>query len=212
MADTRWTKRQTGAMLAYGWAEWTENEDSAEDTELRGFALLPGEKCVLSLRNGSPTVDITAYYGNWRPETGVTSTVACTMNDTANTVTSAAHGLKVGQKIYFTTTTGGVNIGEGNFYYIVAVSDADTFQFSTAIEGAAFNITADGSNFYYLGAQLFVMGSVALGKWVAGTTTSPVLGKEEVVLEGVAAPFVVFFVKSAVTAAAFNVYAELRKA
>jgi hypothetical protein len=200
-----------GVVLAYGWLEWTENEDSRENITLDGYTLLPQEKVQLLVRNGSPTVDVTCYYGPLAAEAEPVGTMDCTMNDTANTITCTAHGYKLGQKISFGSAVGGVSAGE-ELYYIVAVPDADTLQFSVDRGGAAFNITANVANTIFHSRHTYVQGSVTVGKYASGTSTVPMTGQETVVLEGLASPIRLQVVKSAATAAAFNVYVELRKA
>jgi len=70
--------------------------------------------------------------------------VACTMNAATDTVSSTAHQLNVGDCIIFGSTTGGVS--EDTVYFVIAVPNANTFQFSVEPEGSAFNVTADGAN------------------------------------------------------------------
>ncbi len=71
---------------------------------------------------------------------------ACTMAITGNLVTDVAHGLTVGDAIEFGGTTGGVT--PHTTYYVVSTPSADTFTFSASVGGAAFTITANGSNTY----------------------------------------------------------------
>jgi len=203
-----------GQVLGRGVASWELNQNASKAVD---FSLLPsvgpGEPVILSVRNGSPTVDLTAHYGNLvqccaladMPE-GVT----CTMNDSANTVTKAGHGLQVGDAIRYATTVGGVTVGVD--YYIVETPDANTFQFSETRGGAAFEITADGSNSYSIAAEHFIQGTLTVEKFAAASSTTPVAGMEEVVLYGAAAPFRVLLTKSAAAAAAFTAYVEIRRA
>jgi hypothetical protein len=76
----------------------------------------------------------------------VSSAVACTMNATADTVTSTDHDLRIDDQVFFATSVGGVTAGTR--YYVIALTDPNTFQFSTTERGSAFNITADGTNSY----------------------------------------------------------------
>lgn len=210
---------RNGRLLAKGYAEWTENEDSLETILLdaAGGSGNPAPRIggpqhgVLVVRNGSDTVDVTVYYGHYYSIfAGDTkaSLVSCTMNATANTITSTAHGLKIGDLIIFATTAGGVTAGVE--YYVIAASDADTFQFATARGGTAFNVTADIGNSWSIQNDFAIRGNFTVEKWQAATTTVPATGCEEIYIEGAFKPMFVKIAKSAATAPAFTVYAELR--
>ncbi len=206
---------KAGQVLSRGIAEWSLNEDASKavDLPIGNWLLDPGDPVILSVRNGSAVVDLTAHYGNLRQCTMLTDPhngAACTMNDTANTVTLAAHGLEIGDAHTFGTTVGGVTVG--TLYYVVAVSDANTFQFSTARGGAAFEITADGANTLTIAREHMIQSTLTVGKFAAATTITPVTGLEEVVLYGASYPFRVLLTKSAATAAAFTAYLEIRRA
>jgi len=201
-----------GQVLARGVASWTTNEDSAEVVDLARFILDPMDKIVLAVRNGSPTVDLVAHYGNLRKLTAldpIPNTVACTVALTTDLVTKVAHGLQVGDAITFGTTTGGFVVG--TLYYVTTTPDADTFTVSTARGGGTFNIAADGANTYSIAEEHLIAGTLTVEKFVAGTSTAPITGLEEKVIDGVAAPFRVMLCKSAAAAAAFTAYVEIRR-
>lgn len=68
----------------------------------------------------------------------------CTMNPDADTVTCTGHGLSVDDIIQFRLSVGPV--AQNISYYVVAVPDADTFQFSSTLGGAVYDITESGLN------------------------------------------------------------------
>lgn len=208
--------RKAGAVLATGRVSWTTNEDAAGYLHFAGYAgLVRDEKVLFIVRNASATVDIAVSYGTPvrlvdPTNAAFSGAVACTMTAVGDTVTCTAHELVVGDVISFTGTGGGVVVG--THYFVITTADADTFQFSTARGGGAFNITPDGTNAWAPEYDLAVRGSFTVEKYVAETTTTNRLGIEEVLLEGVGSQFRMYFYKSAATAAAFNVCVELRRA
>ena len=73
-----------------------------------------------------------------------TTAIACTFQDTGDTVTKAAHGLSNGDEVSFATivTTTGIII---NTIYFVVGAATDTFQLALTEGGAAIALTTDGS-------------------------------------------------------------------
>jgi len=201
-----------GGVLGRGVASWTTNEDAAKTVDFRGFIQEPLGRVILAVRNGSAVVDLVARYGHVRKLTALATIptgVACVLTATGDTVTSAAHGLVVGDAITFSGTGGGVVAG--TVYYVTAVSDVNTFQFSAARGGTTFNITPDGTNAYTIAEEQMAMGTFTVEKFTAGTSIALIGGLEEVVIEGVHSPFRVTLTKSAATAAIFTAYVELRR-
>lgn len=70
--------------------------------------------------------------------TGATATAS------TDKVNKAAHGLVAGDRVYFTTLTGGTGLALNTNYYVVNPTTND-FQVSLTLGGAAVNITADYS-------------------------------------------------------------------
>lgn len=65
-------------------------------------------------------------------------------------ITKAAHGLAIGERIYFTGMTGGTGLALNTTYYVHSTSfAAGTFKVSTTSTGSAVDITADYSNLTY---------------------------------------------------------------
>ena len=204
-----------GQVLFRGRVSWTENEDAAKTLDVTGGPMRDysaGEKTLCSVRNESAVVDLVVKYGSFikggipdPPPSGV----ACTMNNTGDTVTSTAHGLLVGDAITFGATTGGVTVG--TVYYVIAVSDANTFQFATARGAAAFTITADGANTWSVAGEFYLQGTVTVEKFTAGSSTAAVGGLEEWVWEGGPLPGRAMFCKSAATAPAFAAFLTVKR-
>lgn len=59
------------------------------------------------------------------------------------TATATAHGLLPGDKVVFTSLTGGTGLTVGTIYYVKTVASADTFTVSATRGGAAVGITVD---------------------------------------------------------------------
>lgn len=70
--------------------------------------------------------------------TGATATAS------TDKVNKTAHGLVAGDRVYFTTLTGGTGLSLNLDYYVVN-ANANDFQVSTTLGGGAVNITADYS-------------------------------------------------------------------
>lgn len=201
-----------GEVVFRGYVGWTVNEDSMEVLDIPNFGIGTEDKYLLSVRNGSSVVGLTVNVGNMVPcysdANSPTGVVACTMNNTPNTVTAAAHGLKVGDAIKFSATAGGVTAG--TLYYVIAVSDANTFQFATGRGGSAFEITADIANTFQIAEEFFALTTFDVPAFAAESTTAPVAGLVSKIVEGWAGGRLMIE-KSAATAAAFNAYVEVRR-
>lgn len=72
------------------------------------------------------------------------SYTACTVDSTTDIITSAAHGLSNGDRIYFAATTLPGGIISTNIYYIVNTT-LNTFQVSLTSSGVVVDITSNGT-------------------------------------------------------------------
>jgi hypothetical protein len=72
--------------------------------------------------------------------------------------TATAHGMANGQAVILTVTTGLTGATSGNTYYVIN-ANANDFQLSTTVGGAALNFTADGTGF--VGKITSLIGKVA---------------------------------------------------
>ncbi len=203
-----------GEVVFRGKVDWTVNEDSMKVLDIPNLGV-GGEDFLIAIRNGSPTVDLVCNVGHMaacypalttpRGEVNVTDTA-----DVAATFTAAAHGLHVGDAIVFSGDGGGVTAGV--VYYVIATSDANTFQVSTARGGAAFNVDADHeTNTFHIAEEFFALTTIDVPKFAAGTSTAPIAGLVSTLVQGWNGGRLMFE-KSAATAAAFSAYVEVRRA
>lgn len=70
---------------------------------------------------------------------------AGTASASTNNVTSSAHGLKVGDQIYFTSLTGGTGLSLFTRYYVRVIASTSAFRVSTTPTGASVDITVNYS-------------------------------------------------------------------
>lgn len=68
-----------------------------------------------------------------------------TASASTDNITATAHGLNVGDIIYFTSLTGGAGLTTFTPYYVRVKVDANTFRVSTTLTGASINITTNYS-------------------------------------------------------------------
>ncbi|OYV99480.1 MAG: hypothetical protein B7Z62_00320 [Deltaproteobacteria bacterium 37-65-8] len=206
-----------GGVLYRGSVSWTANEDAVKTLDVPLLGLGDEDQYEVSIRNGSAVVDVTVDVGYMAPvyasDTSPRGAVACTTVDVGDKVTCVGHGLVVGDAIVFGTVAGGVVVG--TVYYVVAVIDADNFQFATARGAAAFtvDITA-GANTFTIASEFFVLTSLLVPKFVAASTTASVAGLVSRIISGW--PFGptggrLSFMKSAATAAIFGCVVEIRR-
>lgn len=87
-------------------------------------------------------VDFDIVFGNTVAAAGVTLGTGLALSAAADTVTSAAHGLKNGNTVTLSAVTGG-GIANGTYYVVGATTN--TFQLSATAGGAPIDITADGT-------------------------------------------------------------------
>jgi hypothetical protein len=80
--------------------------------------------------------------------TGINSGVACTFQDTGDTVTKAAHGLVNGTRVWFSSITSTTGITTWTEYFVVGAA-TDTFQVASSAGGAALALTTDGSGTFF---------------------------------------------------------------
>ncbi len=93
------------------------------------------------------SVDLGHYMPVYQYVRGDQKYMACTTSDTADTFTTAVpHCLKVGDRIYFTGTGGGVTANL--YYYVVNVVSPFVFQVSATYAGAVFNVSAAAGNVF----------------------------------------------------------------
>lgn len=207
---------------------WTHDEDSMEYVDIPRLAVHDGDQCILSVRNSSPTVDLTVYVGSMikcHPEGAAPDKVWTAAGVAAtDVITSVAHGLSCGDAVEIVTAGGGTGAAS-TIYYVVGPSNsaahetavgADTFCLATA-QGSdtVLNITGTGAFTFKIASQFHVLTSFTVEKWAAGSTTVPIPGLESVVVD--AWPFAsqggrLMVAKSAATAGIFTAYAEIRKA
>lgn len=205
-----------GEVLFRGKVDWTVNEDTMEVLDIGNLAN-GSEDVLICIRNGSPTVDLVCNVGHMAPcypalttprgEVDVTDT-ADEYADEPDTFTAPAHGLHVGDAIVFSGTGGGVTAGLT--YYVTAVSDANTFQVSTARGGSAVNLVNDETNTFHIADEFFALTTIDVPKFAAGTSTAPVAGLVAFIVQGWNGGRLAFE-KSAATAAAFSAYVEVRR-
>jgi len=208
---------QNGQLLWSGSVSWTANEDAIKTLDVPLLGIGDEEQCLLSIRNGSAVVDVTVDVGFmtevYPAATTPRAATACTTVDVGEKVTCVGHGLAVGDCIVFSETTGGVTVGTK--YYVVVVTDADNFQFATARGAAAFTVDATaGANTFTVTEEFFVLTSLLVPKFAAGSTTAAVAGLVSRILSGW--PYGpdggrLSFMKGAATAAIFGCYAEIRR-
>jgi len=208
---------EKGQLLWSGSVAWTVNEDAVKTLDVPLLPIGDEEQFLLSVRNGSSVVDLTVDVG-FLSEVYPSSTTprvetACTTVDVGDKVTCVGHGLVVGDCIVFGDTEGGVTVGTK--YYVIAVADADNFQFATARGAAAFTVDATaGANTFTVTEEFFVLTSISVPKFAAGTTVAAVAGLVCRIISGW--PYGpdggrLSFMKSAATAAIFGAYAEIRR-
>jgi hypothetical protein len=104
---------------------------------IRGAYQLPTDNTTARKTRGILEAITTNAVSNLDSGTSVTGTAS------ANTITFTAHGLKVGDVVYFTAKTGGSGVSLNTNYYVVSVVDADTFKISTSPGGSVLSL---GSN------------------------------------------------------------------
>jgi len=203
-------------VLAYGFATWTLNEDAIKYVDLSLIKPWDSEILNIGLRNESATVDLTATLGSMRRCYSATATprgiVACTVALATDLVTAVAHALRVGDAINFGATTGGFTVA--TTYYVLTAPSADTFTVGVARLGATFDITANGANTFRIAEEFFAKESFTVPKFAAATSTAPVAGLRTYPLVGWPIPPTkgrIYLAKSAVTAAAFGAYVEVRR-
>lgn len=88
------------------------------------------------------------YYRNFGIVDGkvlkTTGSTACTLTDSGDLVTSAAHGLSNGYMVSFLTIVTTTGISVSTRYYVVSAT-TNTFQVATTVGGSAVALTTDGT-------------------------------------------------------------------
>lgn len=70
-------------------------------------------------------------------------------------LTKAAHGLSAGMQVLFVSGTGFTGLVAGTIYYVQSVPSADTFKLAATVDGAAINITLDGTDGIFQPVSVF---------------------------------------------------------
>lgn len=89
------------------------------------------------------------FYG-WAPVNGGSTSGVGTMANTGDVITSYAHGLSNGHRVYLVAVVGSslpTGVDGVTLYYVVGAS-ADTFQVSLTLGGTAVTVSADGELFF----------------------------------------------------------------
>lgn len=138
-----------GELLWSGNVGWGLNEDSMEYLDVPPLPIGSEEQFLLSVRNGSGTVDLVANVGHMSKcvpfKRGERRALACTAANSGDTFTTAVpHKLVVGDRVKFTGTGGGVTANL--YYYVITVTSAFVFQVSTAPGGSLQALNADAAN------------------------------------------------------------------
>lgn len=166
-----------GKALYRGFMEWATNEDAIKYLDFDVHGANASDACNVLVRNESATVSLTAIVGERAqalPHNAILlNGVACTMANTGDIVTYAAHGLSVGDPVRFGSTTGGVTVA--TIYFVLTVLSADTFTLSTSKQGGSIQaLNADGANtLYTVASQSILTGVVAEADDDTFTTLSP---------------------------------------
>jgi hypothetical protein len=104
----------------------------------------------------------------------LTTALACTLQDSGDTVTATAHGLSNGDLVSFKTIVTTTGIDTYTPYYVVGAA-TDTFQVSLTAGGAAIALTTDGSGTILYRALVVTVNtnvSVVLDKKMTGSGTA----------------------------------------
>lgn len=168
-----------GELLWAGCVEFpaaTGADGAMKVVDLPQLAIGAEDRFLLSVRNGSEDEDIAVDVGHMlaaRPYPRGTERLGCMAADVLSTITTVKrHNLKIGDRIAFEGTGGGVT---ADLYYYVIPSPAlmtdYVFQISAAPGGAAVNLNADAANvFTYVPSPLAGVYLPSLAGSVAGDT------------------------------------------
>jgi hypothetical protein len=173
-----------GDLLWSGRVAWTHDENSMESIDIPPLPVGKEERCLLSVRNTSPTVDVTVYVGHMvkaHPDGESASKVWSLGSSGSNTIfQSTAHGLLVGDALEC-LTAGGSNCTAGVIYYVhgadhATAVPADTLYLSlTRTEGGALiDATTAVAGTFEIAEEFYVLTSFTLGKWAVGVVATPV--------------------------------------
>lgn len=107
------------------------------------------DRQLVDLFTGTGVVTDAGYYdanGRFTPHTGTITNVTLTTSAAADDIidTTAAHGFSAGDRVVFSSLTGGAGLNTNQAYYVIAANlAAQTFQVSTTAGGSAVNFTTD---------------------------------------------------------------------
>jgi hypothetical protein len=132
-------------------AAWgaSRSQDGFGMRVVQGFDLDTVEdRVIFDAWMGTAAVTDEGYFdanGIWVPSEGVVGDAATISGGVAATdviTTSAAHGFVAGDKVVFTSLTGGAGLSTGRVYYVIATNlAATTFEVSATSGGAAVDFT-----------------------------------------------------------------------
>jgi hypothetical protein len=203
-----------------GLVTWTEDEDEAKslDIPLPNNGPGEGEAFLVTVVNGSADVDLDVNIGNMIRATGSDDLTReyreCTLSDDAggDSVLLTGHGFVAGQAIEFETTN--ADVTAGTIYYVLDASDADEFTFSDARDGSAVELSTDDTNRVRPAAEFAQTTEFTVEKFASGSSTAAPAGVKSVVVVGFPNGECgrLYLCKSAVTAAPFSAFVEVRRA
>jgi hypothetical protein len=107
------------------------------------------DRQLVDLFMGTGVVTDAGYYdanGRFTPFTGTIANVTLTTSAAADDIidTTTAHGYAAGDRVVFSSLTGGAGLSTNQAYYVIAANlGAQTFQVSTTAGGSAVNFTTD---------------------------------------------------------------------
>lgn len=217
---------QSGEILWTGHIDFGHDEDALKSIDIPSLPVGSEDRCFLSARNGSPTVDVTVFVGYLRkvsPVDDLTKVWSASGVVATDVITSVAHGLKAGDAIEIVDAGGGTGVA-GTVYYVVGPSNtaahstpvtADTFSLALSRgSDTVLNITSTGLFTFKLASEFVKHTSFSLAKWAAASSVVPVAGLESKIVD--AWPFAthggrLLVAKSAATAGIFSVDFEIRR-
>jgi len=215
------------AIIYRGRVDWTLDQDAPQTLDITApdfQSADEGQQYLLSIVNGSATVDLDVRIGSMIRAFGSDSTThvaqACTMTAATDVIACTGHGFKIGQAVEFSATTGGVIVA-GTVYYVIADGfGANAFKVSATREGSTVNLDASdaaAANTVIVADEFAELDTMAVPAFVAAVDTAPGAPVQGVVSSlisgwpnGERGRLILF--KSAATAAAFSAFVEVRRA
>lgn len=121
---------------------WKQIKRDIEYSLINGSYVLPGDNGTAAQTRGI----LEAISTNALDSSTIVATLATSAAADDIIDTDAAHGLSVGDDIYFTNLSGGTGISEDTRYYVISVPTTTSFQFSATKGGSAVNFTTDATD------------------------------------------------------------------